>query len=168
MATELYDLTIPVFLRGLRALKGLLEKGEAFAAEQGIDPADLTAARLIEDMHPLTAQIQRASDASRLAAIRLGELAPLPMPDEETTFAELKDRVQRTIDFLETVKPEQLNGREDATVVLEFPGNRLEFRALDYALGFALPNFWFHVTTAYGLLRMKGVPIGKRDFLAGG
>jgi len=167
MATELYDLTVPVFIRGLKALSSLIDKGEAFAAEQGIDPAELTQARLIEDMHPFTAQIQRASDASRLAAVRLGGLPPAPMPDEEVTFADLKDRVQRTIAFLEGVKPEQINGREDAAVVLEFPGTRLEFEGRDYALGFALPNFYFHVTTAYALLRMKGVPIGKRDFLGG-
>jgi len=167
MATELYDLTAPVFLRGLRNLKHILEKGEAFAAEKGIDPATLTGARLIEDMHPLTNQVQRVSDSAKNCMARLaGEEAPA-MPDEEQTFEELKARLDRTIAYVESIRPEQINGQEQRDVVLKFPNGQFDFKGLDYVLSFALPNFYFHVTTTYALLRQAGVPIGKTDYIAG-
>ena len=100
MATELYDLTVPVFIRGLNALSGLLDKGAAFAAEKGIDPATLTGAQLIADMKPLTAQVQFACDTAKGTMTRLGELEPVAMADTEQTFAELQARIAKTIALL--------------------------------------------------------------------
>lgn len=167
MATELYDLTVPAFLRGLRVLATLLEKGAAFADEQGIDPQMLLQARLIEDMRPLTAQVQLATDSAKGAVIRIGELEPFPLPDTEETFADLQARIARTIAFLESVPRDRIDGREDAPVVLKTPRGEFPFTGCSHVLGFSLPNFYFHLTTAYGLLRQAGVPLGKLDYLGG-
>jgi hypothetical protein len=144
-----------------------LEKAAAHAEEKGIDPLTLTSARLIDDMAPLTAQVQFASDSAKGAIIRIGELDPLPMPDTEQSFAELQERIAKTIAFLESVPRERIDGREDAQVVLKTPRGDFPFTGRSHALGFALPNFYFHVTTAYALLRQAGVPIGKLDYLGG-
>lgn len=162
---SLYDASVPVFLRGLTNLSSLLEKGRAFADEQGIPHSDLIGARLIEDMDPLPAQIQRASDSAKLAVARLGNLPPVPMEDKEQSFDDLQARIAATIAVLNSVSPDAFDGREDALVELKTPRGTLEFTARDYLLSFALPNFFFHVTTAYALLRMKGVPIGKLDYM---
>jgi hypothetical protein len=167
VATELYDLTVPAFLRGLRVLSTLLDKGAAFAAEQGIDPATLTGARLIEDMRPLTAQVQLATDSAKGAVIRIGELEPFPLPDTEETFADLQDRIARTIAFLESVPRDRIDGREEATVILKTPRGEFPFTGRSHVLTFSLPNFYFHLTTAYALLRQAGVPLGKLDYLGG-
>lgn len=167
MATELYDLTVPAFLRGLRVLSTLLDKGAAFAAEQGIDPATLTGARLIEDMRPLTAQVQLATDSAKGAVIRIGELEPFPLPDTEETFADLQDRIARTIAFLESVPRDRIDGREEATVILKTSRGEFPFTGRSHVLTFSLPNFYFHLTTAYALLRQAGVPLGKLDYLGG-
>ncbi|WP_176592321.1 DUF1993 domain-containing protein [Sphingobium sp. EM0848] len=167
MATELYDLTVPIFIRGLRNLSTILDKAAAYAEEKGIDPLTLTNARLIEDMAPLTAQVQFASDSAKGAVIRIGELDPLPLPDTEQSFAELQERIARTIAFLESVPRERIDGREDTQVVLKTPSGDFPFTGRSHVLGFALPNFYFHVTTAYALLRQAGVPIGKLDYLGG-
>lgn len=167
MSTELYDLTVPAFLRGLRVLSTLLDKGAAYAAEQGIDPATLTGARLIEDMRPLTAQVQLATDSAKGAVIRIGELEPFPLPDTEETFADLQDRIARTIAFLESVPRDRIDGREEATVILKTPRGEFPFTGRSHVLTFSLPNFYFHLTTAYALLRQAGVPLGKLDYLGG-
>lgn len=167
MATALYDLTVPMFVRGLTALSGLLDKGAAYAAEQGIDPATLTGAQLIADMKPLTAQVQFACDTAKGTVTRLGELEPVAMPDDEQTFAQLQSRIAKTIALLEAVPRDKIDGREDAAVVLKVPGAEIPFTGLSHVLTFALPNFYFHLTTAYALLRQAGVPVGKMDFLGG-
>jgi len=167
MTTQLYDLTVPAFLRGFAAMSGFLAKGEAFAEEKGIDPAELLNARLIEDMGPLTSQVQRASDAAKFTVVRIGGIENVAMPDEETSFADLQDRIAKTLAFLNAVPREAIDGKEDAPVELKTPTRTLEFTGRSYVLGFVLPNFYFHVTTAYALLRHKGVPIGKMDYLGG-
>jgi hypothetical protein len=167
MSTSLYDLTIPTFIRTLETLDTLLAKGEAFAAEQGIDPADLLGARLYPDMGPLTSQIQRISDSAKGAAVRLGGVANVAMADEETTFADLHARIAKTIAFLNTVPRAAIDGKEDAAITLQTPNRSFDFTGLSFVQTFVLPNFYFHMTTAYGLLRMKGVPIGKMDYLGG-
>ena len=167
MSTPLYDLTVPVFLRGFHAMSGFLAKGEAFAAEKGLDPAELLNARLIEDMAPLTAQVQRASDAAKFTMVRIGGVEGVAMPDEEASFADLQARIAKTVAFLNAVPREAIDGKEDAPVELKTPNRTLTFTGQSYVLGFVLPNFYFHVTTAYALLRAKGVPIGKMDFLGG-
>ena len=167
MATELYDLTVPLFIRGLNILSTLLDKGAAFAAERGIDPLTLTQARLIEDMHPLSAQVQLATDSAKGAVIRIGGLAPFPLPDNEQTFEELKERIARTVAFLQSVPRERIDGREEEEVVLKTPRVEFSFTGRSHILTFSLPNFFFHLTTAYALLRQAGVPVGKLDYLGG-
>ncbi|MDX3900618.1 MAG: DUF1993 domain-containing protein [Sphingobium sp.] len=165
MATDLYDLTIPVLIRALRNLSAVLAKGAAFAEDQDIDPATLTQARLIADMRPLTAQVQLATDSAKGAAIRLGDLDPFPLADTESSFAELQERIAKTVTFLEAVPRDRIDGREEAEIVLQTPGGSLTFAARAYVLDFVLPNVFFHVTMAYALLRQAGAPLGKLDYL---
>lgn len=162
---SLYDITIPAFLRGFANLSGIIDKARAFAAEQGMDEKELTEARLIADMAPFTAQIQRCSDTAKGTAVRIGQAADVAMPDEEVTFDDLQARIAKTVAFLKAVKRESFDGREDAEVVLKTPNREITFTGASFVSGFALPNFYFHMTTAYALLRMKGVPIGKLDYL---
>ena len=163
MALSLYDASIPVYLQMLRNLSAIMDKAEA----QGGDLAAYMEARLAPDMHPFSRQIQMVSDAAKGGAARLAGVAPPSMPDTETTWAELKERLAKTIDFVSSIKPEQVNGDENRTVELPLPGRTMTFTAKDFLFNFGLPNFFFHVTTAYGLLRKQGVPLGKMDFLAG-
>ena len=163
MATELYDLTVPVFTRALKALSGLLDKAVAHAGEAGAEA--LLSNRLAPDMHPLSKQVQIACDGAKLCVARLsGAEAPVN-EDVETTIAELKARIAATLEWIGSVPREAIDGQEDREVVLKFPGGEWPFKGQGYVIGFALPNFFFHVTTAYGLLRQAGVPLGKRDFL---
>lgn len=162
---DLYDVTVPVFVRGLESLRGFLEKGRAWAEAEGRPEASLIEARLFADMAPLPAQIQRASDTAKGVAVRVGGAANVPFADEEASFAELAERIDRTIGFLQAADRAGFAGKETATVQLPTPGGAIDFTGADYVLGFALPNFWFHVTTAYAILRAQGVPVGKLDFL---
>ena len=168
MALSLYDISIPPFIRALRNMAFHLDKARAYADEKGIAHEEFTGARLIPDMHPLTAQVQRASDSSKAVAARVGGLTAPSMADTEQTFDELQARIKATIDFLETVPADAFDGKEDNEVVLKFGPRSLTFTARDYVQKFALPNFYFHATTAYAILRHKGVPLGKIDFIAGG
>jgi hypothetical protein len=118
-------------------------------------------------MRPFPFQIQSASDAAKGCAARLAGIEAPSMADTETTFPELQQRLARTLDFLKTIKPEQLSGAENREIVLKFPNGEMKFSGRDFVAGFALPNFFFHVTTAYALLRHKGINIGKMDFLGG-
>jgi hypothetical protein len=161
---SLYAVTVPMFVRGLKNLDHLLAK----AIDCGIDEASLVEARLIADMLPLTRQVQIACDTAKFAAIRVGQTAPLAIPDEEKTLAELRARITATVAYLEAADPAGFEGREDAEVVLKLPKAEMTFTGASYVTDFALPNFFFHLTVAYSLLRMKGVAIGKMDYLAGG
>jgi hypothetical protein len=168
MGTSLYDLTIPVYIRSLTNLSAILAKGEAYAAEQGIDPADLLATRLVADMAALPAQVQRACDSAKGTATRIGGVENRVFPDEETTFAELRARIANVIAFLQAVPRAAMEGQEEKAVSLDLPdGRSIPFTGQSFALGFALPNFFFHVTMAYALLRHRGVQIGKLDYLGG-
>lgn len=165
MPLSMHRASVPVFVRALNVLSTLLEKGEAHAKAQGWNPDDLVAARLTDDMLPLSGQIQRASDASKGAVARLTGVEAPAMPDEETSFAQLRKRVADTLAYIQSVDPKAFDGSEDRTVELKLPGGTLTFTGEDYLLGFALPNFFFHVVTAYDVLRHKGVQIGKLDYL---
>lgn len=165
MATELYDLTVPAFTRGLNALHGLLDKAVAHAAETGADPEAYLSKRLIEDMHPLIKQVQIACDSPKLCIARLSGVEAPVNDDSEATIAELKARIVSTLDYVRSVPREAIDGQEGKDVVLKFPGGELPFKGVGYVTGFALPNFYFHVTTAYALLRQAGVPLGKRDYM---
>jgi hypothetical protein len=167
MSTSLYDLTVPVLIRALRNLSAILEKGAAHARDQGIDPNDLIEARLAPDMLALPGQVQRASDSAKGCVVRLGGIPNLPMADDETTFEQLQARIAATIAFLEAAPREAIDGQEDREVVLQTPSGAFPFKGRAFALGFVLPNVLFHVTTAYAILRHKGVPLGKFDYLGG-
>ena len=166
MSLSMHQVSIPVFVRGLQALSGLLQKGAAHAAETGVAEEALINAQLAPDMLTLAGQVQRASDTSKLSGQRLSGVAAPSMPDTETTLDQLVQRVNDTIAYLETIEPKALDGAEDRTVELNFgPDNRHVFRGDDYLFGFALPNFYFHVAIAHGILRSQGVPVGKVDFI---
>jgi len=168
MSVSLYDISIPSYRRGLQNLASFLDKAEAHAKTEGADLATYTEARLAPDMHPFTRQVQLASDAAKGGAARLAGVEAPSMPDTETTFPELKERIAKTIAFLDTIKKDQVDARGAATIELPLPGRTMTFTAPDFLMQFSLANFLFHVTTAYALLRAKGVPLGKMDFLAGG
>ncbi|MCV3738094.1 DUF1993 domain-containing protein [Rhizobium sp. TRM96647] len=165
MSVSLYRLSVPVFVRGLKVLSALLEKAEAHAADNGIDPEVLVNSRLAPDMLPLSGQIQRVSDTAKNALGRLSGKSAPSFPDTETTMAELKARIEKTIAYLESVPESDLAGSETREVKLNVGNLGVTFTGTDYLLEFALPNFFFHVTTAYDILRHDGIEIGKRDYL---
>jgi hypothetical protein len=165
MSLSLYDISIPVFLRAFQNLSGILKKGEAFADENGLPHSELLQARLISDMAPLTAQIQRVSDTAKFVAVRLGGIDNVPMEDNEETFTDLHARIEKTVSLLRALPSDAMDGKEEAEVVLKTRDTSTTFAGRDYLLHFAIPNFFFHVTTAYALLRHKGVPVGKMDYL---
>ena len=161
MSFGMWEASVPVFVNSLTNMRSWLEK----AAEEKNESA-LMEARLAPDMRPLPAQFQMASDSAKNALARLTGTEAPSMPDTEQNFAELRDRCDRTIAYLKGFKPEDLVGSEDREVVLKFPnGSGYRFIGSQYLAGFALPNFFFHVTTAYAILRNAGVSLGKPDFL---
>lgn len=165
MSISMYAASAPLFLRMLGNLDQLLEKAEANAKERGFDPNVLVTQRLAPDMRPLSAQIQLASDSAKGAMARLsGGTAP-SMPDTEATIADLRTRIDNTIDYVKSVPASAIDGSEEREVVLKFPNGEMKFTGLAYLTGFVIPNFLFHVTTAYAILRHNGVPLGKMDFL---
>jgi hypothetical protein len=162
---SLYDVSVPVFIRALEILDGLLDKGAAYFAEQGRPESALTGARLIEDMHPLIYQIQRLSDTAKGVVTRVAGGENVPMADDEQTIADLKARIAKTIEVLKNADRAGFDDKETATVELKTPNRTMVFTGQSYVLGFAIPNFFFHVSMVYALLRKEGVPIGKTDYL---
>jgi hypothetical protein len=165
MTLSMYQASVPYFVRLLRNLKALLEKGKAHAAARKFDPMVLFNARLAPDMLPLVKQVQIASDNAKGCAARLAGIDPPRYEDTEGTYDQLVERIDKTLDFLKSVKPEQVDGSEGRDIVLKFPNNTYNFKGIDYLRFFALPNFTFHVVTAYNILRNNGVEIGKSDYL---
>ena len=165
MALSMYGASVPVFTRALGNLSGLLAKGLASAEARDFDPAVLVSARLAPDMLPLRGQVQIATDTAKGAAARLTGTEAPSWPDTETTFPELQARIKLAIDHLQSFTPAQFEGAEERTVILPLPNGELKFSGEQFLFAFALPNFFFHVTTAHAILRHNGVPIGKMDFL---
>jgi uncharacterized protein len=165
MSVSLYDVSLPIFTLGLNNLSAILEKASTHADNKKVDPKALPQARLIVDMLPLSAQIQIACDTAKGAAARLAGIEIPKFADTEATLPELKARVAKTLEFLKSVKPEQFEGAETRDVVLTSAQSTLKFKGLNYLTHYALPNFFFHMTMAYALLRKNGVELGKRDFL---
>lgn len=161
MTFGLYDASSPLFVRALKALSALMDK----AIEQGFDEAALMQARLAPDMHPFPNQIRTAAFAARGCIARLTGQDWPKTDDTEASFAELKATLALSIAFIQSVPREAFEGAEERDVVLKFPGVQFDFKGAEYLTDFALPNFYFHVTTAYALLRAAGVEIGKKDFL---
>ncbi|MEP7181362.1 MAG: DUF1993 domain-containing protein [Betaproteobacteria bacterium] len=165
MTLSMFQASIPVFVRTLTNLKGILDKAVAHAQARKIDESVLLAARLYPDMFPLTRQVQIATDFARGTGARLAGVEPPSIEDTERTFAELADRIDRTLAYLRTLTPAQVDGSEAREIIRAIRGVPHTFAGIDYLLKYALPNFYFHTTTAYAILRHSGIEIGKTDFV---
>lgn len=165
MTLSMYQASIPVSIHVLNNLIAILEKGATYAETKKIEPSVLLNSRLYPDMFPLSRQIQIACDIVNRGAARLAGTEPPQFEDNETTFPQLIERIQKTISHLNTFKPEQIDGSEEITITLPIRDNTLSFYGMQFLLYFILPNLYFHVTTAYDILRHCGVELGKRDFL---
>jgi len=165
MPVSMYRLTVPVFLRGLDVLQHYVDLAERHAQEKGLDPQTLVDARLAPDMFGFAAQIQRSSDTAKNTIGRLSDIAPPKMADDETTLPQLRERIAATQRFLHSVEAAALEGAQDRAVSLSAGKLKADFNGSDYLLTFALPNFFFHVATAHGILRQQGVAVGKLDYL---
>ncbi|WP_044987602.1 DUF1993 domain-containing protein [Sorangium cellulosum] len=165
MAISMYQASVPVLVRGLNNLSAILKKAEAYAEAKKIEPRVLLDARLAPDMLPLTRQIQIASDSAKGCGARLAAVDVPKYEDNEASFDDLQARIAKTIAFLNTLKAEQIDGSEDREVTIPTRDKPMTFKGLPYLLGFVLPNFFFHVTTAYAILRHNGLDIGKMDYL---
>jgi hypothetical protein len=164
----MYDSSVPVFLHFLNSLSAILKKAEEHCAARNIDPVVMLGQRLTPDMFPLSRQVQIASDAAKGAGARLAGIAVPSFPDEEKTFEELQARISKTADFLKGLSKEQFAGAETRAISLKVAGREMTFAGAAYLETWAKPNFFFHLTTAYAILRQGGVELGKRDYLAGG
>lgn len=165
MTISMYEASIPVFIHMSKNLAAILAKGATYAEAKKIEPTVLINCRLYPDMFPLARQVQIASDAAKGCGARLAGREPPKFEDNEATFPELLTRIEKTIAYLETLKPEQINGSEQKTITLQLRNKAVTFLGMPFLLNFALPNFYFHVTTAYDILRHCGVEIGKQDFI---
>jgi hypothetical protein len=166
MTISMYAASVPVFKQLLGSLSDILRKAETHAQEKKIDPNALLQARLFPDMFPLVRQVQIAADFAKGAPARLAGIAVPSYEDNEQTFAELQTRIAKTLDFIDTVPASKVDGSEEREVVSN-PGTPWErkFAGQAYLLHYALPNFIFHVTTAYAILRHNGIDVGKKDFI---
>ena len=168
MTISLYQASVPVFDRALRNLRHVLEKGAAHARERGIDPDSLLQLRLIDDMLPLSRQVQIACDMAKNGASRLAGQEPVAIADDEATIAQLVARIERTREIVAGFDAAQIDGQEAREIVLAMRTGELRFNGLDYLRTFVLPNLYFPATMTYALLRREGAPLGKTDFIAGG
>ncbi|MEO0841287.1 MAG: DUF1993 domain-containing protein [Cyanobacteria bacterium J06643_5] len=165
MTISMYQASVPVLIRSLNNLAAILEKGAAHAEAKNIDPSVLINSRLYPDMFPLTKQVQIASDIARRGAARLADSEAPSIEDNETTFSELIARIQKTTSYLETLKPDVIDGSEEKSITLPVGKDTMTFTGMPFLLYFVMPNVYFHVTTAYDILRHCGVELGKIDFL---
>jgi uncharacterized protein len=164
---SIFDQTVSALSRMLLNLDRIVTMAEEYAKEKNIDPAVLTGARLYPDMLPFVAQVRIATDTAKGAAARLSGTEMPKWADDEVTFEDVHARIRKALDYLATFKPEQFEGAEEKPIEMKLPNRTLNFSGRDYILGFVLPNFYFHVTTAYNILRHNGLTIGKLDYLGG-
>lgn len=165
MSLSMYQASVPVFVQMLTALSGVLDKAAAHCTARKIDPAVLLGMRLYPDMFALLRQVQIAADFAKNTAARIAGVEPKKFEDNEKTFEELKARIAATLDYVKSFTPAQIDGSEDRDVTITMRGQPVTFKGQPYLLSFAMPNFYFHTTTAYAILRHAGVEIGKRDFV---
>ncbi|TBO30460.1 DUF1993 domain-containing protein [Aquabacterium lacunae] len=163
----MYQAFVPGVSNTLQALSQVLAKGAAHCEARKIDPSAFLQSRLFPDMFPLVKQVQIACDMAKGGVARLAGFDNPKFDDNETTFAELQVRIERTLAFIRSVSPEQIDGSEGKVITLTLPSRTLEFTGQQYLTTFVIPNVYFHATTAYNLLRQGGVEVGKRDFLGG-
>ncbi|HEX2650088.1 MAG TPA: DUF1993 domain-containing protein [Burkholderiales bacterium] len=165
MNISMYQASAPRFINTLKNLAAILEKAQAHAEAKKVDALVLTGARLYPDMFAFSRQIQTACDTAKGAIARLAGVDNPKHEDTENTFAELKARIEKTIAFIETVKPAQIDGSEEKELTIKLGPREVQWKGMQYLLGFALPNFYFHAATAYDILRHNGVELAKRDFI---
>jgi hypothetical protein len=165
MSMSLHTASVPALIHSLKALAAVLAKAEAHATALRIEPNALLQARLFPDMFPMARQVQIACDMAKGGACRLAQMEIPSHPDTEASFQELQARVQKVIDLLTSIPASAIDGGEDRTVVIKVAGQEMSFKGSDYLIRWVFPNFYFHVTTAYALLRHNGVPLGKGDYL---
>jgi hypothetical protein len=165
MSISVYDFSIPALSRGLTNLSALLDKAAAHAAAKKFDSIVLVQARLYPDMHPLSRQVQIACDTAKGAAGRLAGVEIPKHEDNEVTLADLKQRIAKTLDFLKSISANQLKDADTRAIEIKFPNGAWKFTGLNYLADFVLPNFYFHCSMVYALLRHNGVEVGKGDFL---
>jgi len=165
MAVSMYQVSVPVFIRMLSNLIAILEKAEAHCAQRKIDPAALIGFRFYPDMYPFSKQIQIATDAAKNGSAYLAGAEPPRSESVEQTFADLIDRVKKTIDYVNGFSPEQIDGSEEREISIRRGETTLTYKGQEYLLNRVLPNFFFHITTAYDMLRHNGVELGKKDYL---
>jgi len=165
MPLSMFDSSVPIFVKTLSSLKAILEKGAAHAQAHKIDEAVLLGSRLFPYMFPLARQVQLASDIAKSGAGRLAGAEFPAYEDKEATFQELVLRIRNTVTYLQTVRPEQIDGSEDKTVSWQTRSSTKSMQGLPYLMNHLLPNVHFHVTTAYAILRHNGIEVGKKDFL---
>lgn len=162
MAISMYKSSAPIFVQFLTALSGVLDKA---AAAQNVDQAALLNKALAPDMFPLVRQVRSATDHAIAACSKLADVEPPTFANTEASIPELKERIAKTVDFIKGLKPAQIDGTEDKEVVFKLPSGERKFTGQGLLLNFSLPNFYFHATTAYDIIRNAGVAIGKRDFM---
>ena len=166
MPVSMYTVSIPVFIQHLNGLSTILDNAAAWAAARKVNEADLLNMRLSPDMFNLARQVRAATDHAANAAGRLAGKELLKFANDEATIAQLKDRIAKTIDYLRSVKQSEIDGTENKDISITFPsGQTRQFTGQSLLIGYSLPNFWFHTTTAYDIIRQCGVEIGKRDFM---
>ena len=165
MNISMYQASVPRFVNILGNLSNILDKAQAHVDAKKLDPVTLTSYRLYPDMLPMTSQVQIACDTAKGVVARLAGVAIPVFEDNEKTLSELKARVAKTIAFIQTMTPGQIDGTEDKEIVIKRGDKETRYKGMQFLLGHATPNFYFHVTTAYDILRHNGVEIGKRDYL---
>ena len=165
MALSMYQASVPVFVKTLGNLSAILDKAAAFAAAKKVDPSVLLGYRLAPDMFNLTRQVQLVSDHAKRASARLAGVEAPVYEDTETSISELKARIDKTLAYIKTFKPAQIDGSETREITLKFGTSSQTFQGQPYLLHNALPNFFFHAATAYAILRHCGVDVGKKDFI---
>ena len=165
MSISMYQASVPRFVNILGNLSTILDKAQAHVDAKKLDDASLTAYRLFPDMLPMARQVQIACDTAKGVVARLAGIEIPAYEDNEKTLAELKARIAKTIAFIQTVKPGQIDGTEDKAIVTKRGDKETHYKGMQFLLGHAIPNFYFHVTTTYNMLRHNGIEIGKRDYL---
>ncbi len=165
MKISMHAMSVGQFVPMLTNLSAILEKGVASATNRKFEPTVLAGSRLAPDMHPLTRQVQLACDFAKNSTARLAGIDPPKFEDNETTIPELQTRIAKTLDYLQTVSVSAVDGQEDRDIVIPIRDRKLEMKGLPFLQRWALPNFYFHVVTAYAILRHNGVDVGKMDYL---
>lgn len=165
MAVSMYSVSAPIFVQFLTALSGVLDKAQAHVEARKLDESFIMGMRLYPDMHNFTRQVRASCDHAVNACARIAGVEVPAFENNETTIADLKKRVEKAIAFVRTIGREQLDGQEEKEIVVKFPSGERRFTGQTMLINFSLPNFYFHTTTAYDILRHCGVEIGKRDFM---